>query len=109
MTTSWANLKQLATCVLNLGCNIPNVNILPSKLQRHLKNALQPLIIKLVQNSKDSESKAAALNTLASICNLQLKSMDHFFTEGTLHTEQGDNDSPKQRYNNDAQCLEEAF
>jgi|LauGreDrversion4_2_1035121.scaffolds.fasta_scaffold17220_3 hypothetical protein len=95
MTTSWANLKQLATCVLNLGCNIPNVNILPSKLQRHLKNALQPLIIKLVQNSKDSESKAAALNTLASICNLQLKSMDHFFTEGILHTEQGDNESPK--------------
>ena len=39
-TTSWANLKQLAISVLNLGCAIPNVNILPSKLQRHLKNAL---------------------------------------------------------------------
>ena len=38
-TTSWANLKQLAISVLNLGCAIPNVNILPSKLQRHLKNA----------------------------------------------------------------------
>jgi hypothetical protein len=39
-TTSWANLKSLAICVLNLACHIPNVNILPNKLQRHLKNAL---------------------------------------------------------------------
>lgn len=31
-TTSWANLKSLAICVLNLGVHIPNVNILPSKL-----------------------------------------------------------------------------
>lgn len=68
--TSWANLKSLAICVLNLGVHIPNVNILPTKLQRHLKNCLQPLIIKLIQNTKDSESRAAALNTLAAICNL---------------------------------------
>ena len=49
---------------------MPDVSKLPNKLQRHLKNVISPLLIKLLK-SKDSEAKAAALSVLGALSNLQ--------------------------------------
>ena len=72
-TSSWASLKSLAISVLVSACQIPDVALLPPKLQRHFKNSVQPLLVRLFQSNKDCEAKATALSILAGLCNLQLK------------------------------------
>ena len=72
-TSSWASLKSLAISVLVTACQIPDVAILPPKLQRHFKSLVQPLLVRYLQSSRDCEAKATALSVLAGLCNLQLK------------------------------------
>jgi hypothetical protein len=59
------------------------------------------LLIKLIQNGKDSESRAAALNTLAAICNLQLKQRRNYFSD--------DSSKPMQRLPFEPQALDECL
>lgn len=72
-TSSWASLKSLAISVLVSACQIPDVNILPTKLQRHFKNSIQPMLVRLMQSPRDSEAKVTALSIVSGLCNLQLK------------------------------------
>lgn len=46
--SSWQSLKSLALSVFASACNIGDVSKLPSKLQRHLKNSISPLLIRMI-------------------------------------------------------------
>ena len=72
-TSSWASLKSLAISVLTNACQTPDVAILPPKLQRHFKNFVQPLLVRLIQSQSDSEARATSLSILSGLCNMQLR------------------------------------